>query len=57
MDTDGAAEFSGIRKATPYERVIERRIVHVRVGRQVKFRREEAGPGKRIRQESDRDFV
>ena len=59
LDTDGAAEFLGIRKNTLYEWVIERKIPHVRVGRLLKFRREdmEAWLKKRTQEEKDRDLA
>ena len=59
MDMNEASEYLGIRKNTLYEWVIERKIPHVRVGRLLKFRREdlEAWLNKRTQQETDRDFL
>jgi excisionase family DNA binding protein len=59
MDMNEASEYLGIRKNTLYEWVIERKIPHVRVGRLLKFRREdlENWLRKRTREEKDRDFV
>jgi len=59
MDMNEASEYLGIRKNTLYEWVVERKIPHVRVGRLLKFRREdlEAWLRKRTQEEKDRDFV
>jgi excisionase family DNA binding protein len=59
MDMNEASEYLGIRKNTLYEWVMERKIPHVRVGRLLKFRREdlEAWLRKRTQEEKDRDFV
>ena len=59
MDMNEASEYLGIRKNTLYEWVIERKVPHVRVGRLLKFRREdlENWLRKRTQEEKDRDFV
>jgi len=58
LDTKEAAEFLGISKNTLYEWIIQRKIPHIKVGRLVKFRREdlEAWLKKRT-QEERKDFV
>jgi excisionase family DNA binding protein len=59
LDTQEAADFLGIKKTTLYEWVIERKIPHVRVGRLLKFRREDLDTWlkKRTQEESNRDFA
>jgi len=53
-----ASEFLGIKKNTLYEWIIQRKIPHIKVGRLVKFRREdlEAWLMRRTQEEKD-DFV
>mgnify|MGYP000055855061 CR=1 FL=1 len=58
LDTKEAAEFLGISKNTLYEWIIQRKIPHIKVGRLVKFRREDLEAWlKRRTQEERKDFV
>jgi len=58
LNTKEAAEFLGISKNTLYEWIIQKKIPHIKVGRLVKFKREdmEAWLKRRI-QEEKKDFV
>jgi len=58
LNTKEASEFLGIKKNTLYEWVIQRKISYIKVGRLVKFKREdlEAWLKKRT-QEEEKDFI
>jgi len=58
LDTKDASEFLGIKKSTLYEWVIQRKIPHIKVGRLVKFKREDLEEWlKRRTQEEEENFV
>jgi len=58
LDTKEASEFLGISKNTLYEWILQRKIPHIKVGRLVKFRREDLEAWlKRRTQEEEKDFV
>jgi len=59
LNTTEASEFLGISKNTLYEWIIQRKIPHVKVGRLVKFRKEdlEGWLKKRTQEEDKREFI
>ena len=59
LRTDEAAEFLGISKNTLYEWIIQKKIPHIKVGRLVKFKREdlEAWLERRTQEEEKDDFL
>lgn len=59
LNTKEASEFLGISKNTLYEWIIQKRIPHVKVGRLVKFRREdlEEWLRKRTQEEEKREYI
>lgn len=58
LNTEEASEFLGIRKNTLYEWIIQKKIPYIKVGRLVKFRREDLENWlKRRTQEERKDFV
>jgi len=58
LNTKEAAEFLGISKNTLYEWIIQKKIPHIKVGRLVKFRREDLKEWlKKRTQEEREDFI
>jgi len=58
LDTNEASEYLGIKKNTLYEWIIQKKIPCIKVGRLVKFRREDLEAWlKRRTQEEKKDFV
>jgi excisionase family DNA binding protein len=58
LDTKEASEFLGISKNTLYEWIIQKKIPHIKVGRLVKFRKEDLEEWlKKRTQEERKDFV
>jgi len=57
LDTKGASEFLGISKNTLYEWIIQRKIPHIKVGRLVKFKREDLEAWLKKRTQEEEDFV
>lgn len=58
LNTTEASEFLGIKKNTLYEWIVQRKIPFVKVGRLVKFRREDLEAWlKRRTQEEKKDFI
>ena len=55
LDTNDASEFLGIRKNTLYEWVIQKKIPHIKVGKLLKFKKEDldAWLKKRTQEESE----
>jgi excisionase family DNA binding protein len=58
IDTKEASEFLGIKKNTLYEWIIQKKIPHIKVGRLVKFRKEDLEEWlKKRTQEEKKDFI
>jgi excisionase family DNA binding protein len=59
LDTNEASDFLGISKNTLYEWIVQKKIPHLKVGRLVKFRKEELEEWlkKRTKEEERRDFI
>jgi len=58
LSTSEASEFLGIKKNTLYEWIIQKKIPHIKVGRLVKFKREDLEAWlKRRTQEEKKDFI
>lgn len=59
MNTNEASEFLGISKNTLYEWIVQKKVPHVKVGRLVKFRREnlEEWLKRRTQEEDKRDYI
>ncbi|WAC06733.1 MAG: helix-turn-helix domain-containing protein [Thermodesulfobacteriota bacterium] len=59
LDTTKASQFLGISKNTLYEWIVQKKVPHVKVGRLVKFRREdlEEWLKQRTKEEEKKDFL
>jgi excisionase family DNA binding protein len=59
MDTNEASEFLGISKNTLYEWIVQKKVPHVKVGRLVKFKKDdlEEWLRKRTQEEDKREFL
>jgi excisionase family DNA binding protein len=59
LDTTKASQFLGISKNTLYEWIVQKKVLHVKVGRLVKFRREdlEEWLKQRTKEEEKKDFL
>ncbi len=56
MGTESAAEFLGISRNTLYEWIVQRRVPHIKVGRLVKFKREDLEGWLKKREQKEEDL-